>query len=78
MGDPETDDAALQAAIQGAEFTGDWSAVISLYIAAARKGAEDEAFNLTQAYIYALEAGDRRTVSLKARLVALRAEKPDP
>lgn len=65
----------FEAALRDAEFTGDWSAVISLYIEAAT--GEAEAFNLTHAYIHALEAGDARAPALKARLVALRAEIED-
>ncbi len=38
---------------------------------------EAEAFNLTHAYIHALEASDPRSGPLKQRLIALGAEVPD-
>lgn len=62
----------FEAALRGARHTGDWSAVISMYIKAAV--GEAEAFNLTHAYIHALEAGDARAGPLKQRLIALKAE----
>lgn len=62
----------FDAALGDAQQTGDWSAVISLYIGAAL--AEAKAFNLTHAYIHALEVNDPRAPGLKARLVALGSE----
>lgn len=67
-------------ALRMARATGDWSGVIDLYMKAAE--AEDapqgQAFYLTHAYVHALEAGDPRARDVKARLVALGAEIPDP
>lgn len=65
----------FEAALHGARQSGDWSAVISLYMGAAQ--GEGEAFYLTHAYVHALEACDARAATLKARLVALGAEVPD-
>ncbi len=64
----------MQAAIDEAERTGDWRAVISSYIGAAVEGSPGEAFYLTHAYVHALEANDPRAPDLKARLIALGAE----
>lgn len=65
----------FEAALHDARRTGNWSAVISLYTEAAQ--GEGEAFYLTHAYVHALEAGDVRANTLKARLIALGAEMPD-
>ncbi len=65
----------FDAALLGAQTSGDWRAVISMYIKAAV--GEAEAFNLTHAYIHALEMGDARVSALKLRLIALGAEVKD-
>lgn len=71
--------ARFEATLRGAQATGDWSAVISMYIEAAEGDAERdaEAFYLTHAYVHALEAGDARAMGLKARLVALGSDRED-
>ncbi|GAB5446481.1 hypothetical protein [Gymnodinialimonas sp.] len=65
----------FEAALRRARATGDWSAVITMYIDAAR--GESEAFYLTHAYVHALETGDTRARALKQRLVALGADLDD-
>lgn len=65
----------FEAAVRDAQASGEWTTVITLYIEAAIGAAE--AFNLTHAYIHALEAGDVRVEALKKQLVALGAEVAD-
>lgn len=62
----------FEEAVQRATWTGDWSEVITSYMAAAEGAAE--AFYLTHAYVHALEAADPRAPALKAQLVALGAD----
>lgn len=64
----------FEAARLRAEASGDWSEIITAYLNAAT--GEAEAFYLTHAYVHALETNDTRAPTLKARLVALRAEVP--
>lgn len=70
--------AALEAALLAAHAADDRRALIGLYAGAA-DGSDGIAasFYLTQAYVFALEAGDPRAAVLKARLVAKGAEVPD-
>jgi hypothetical protein len=70
--------AALDAALLVAHAAGDRRALIGLYAEAA-EAAEGvaAAFYLTQAHVYAFEAGDTRAPVLKARLVAIGADVPD-
>jgi hypothetical protein len=66
-----TDDAALAAA----HAARDAARVVTIYeAAAAGRGIDAAAFLLTQAWVYALEAGDRRATALQERLRALGAE----
>lgn len=74
----EKTDQWLTDLIHGAMFTGDWSAVITAYIHEADKGGPGESFYLTQAYTYALDANDPIVPTLRARLIALKAETEDP
>ena len=73
----------LDAALLAAHGQGDRTALVTLYIKAAdgvveaEAKAGAEAFFLTHAYVFALEAGDRRAAVLRARLVALGAEVPE-
>ncbi len=66
----------LDAALLAAHAAGDRERLITLYTAAsdATEG-EAGAFYLTHAYVFALEAGDARAADLKARLVALGADR---
>ena len=72
--------AELDAALLAAHVADDRGALISLY-AQASDGANDpvaRSFYLTHAYVFALEAGDRRSAALKARLVSEGAEQESP
>jgi hypothetical protein len=72
--------AALDAALLAAHARGDRAALVGLYADAAEAGAAgpaEAAFFLTQAFVFALEAGDPRAQVLKARLVSLGADLPD-
>jgi hypothetical protein len=69
------DRAALDAALLAAHDAGDKGALISLYAEAAAAGGPGAAFYLTHAYVFALEAGDPRTASLRQRLLAMGAER---
>lgn len=70
--------AALEAALLAAHARGDRTALIGLYADASEAAHTCEAaFFLTQAYVFALEAGDPRAPVLKARLVGLGADVPD-
>ena len=67
--------AALEAALLAAHARGDCDALVTLYAAAAdrmeRRGEIDATcFFLTQAFVFALEAGVERTAELNRRLVA--------
>ena len=67
----------LHAALLSAHGRGDRAALVGLYAQAA--GAADGAartFFLTQAWVFALEAGDSRAAALKADLVRLGADTP--
>lgn len=59
----------------------DAAALVTLYtLAADQAGSHDETvagFFLTHAYVYALETGDARAGSLRARLVAAGREAPE-
>jgi len=73
---PDGDDAKLDARLLAAHAKQDAHALVALYTAAAqrRQAAGDamgEAFFLTHAWIFALESGDDRADSLKARLATL-------
>lgn len=68
--------AALDLALIEAHGRGDGRALVGLYARAATDGARAgdaaaEAFFLTQAYVFALEAGDPAADDLHARLVRL-------
>ena len=70
-----SDDAALDAALIAAHEAGQTIELITLYTRAAdRLEAKDETdaacFMLTQAYVFALDAGDDRAGVLRTRLVA--------
>ncbi|MEM7487675.1 MAG: hypothetical protein AAF390_00980 [Pseudomonadota bacterium] len=61
-----------EAAIRDAHAAGDGRALVTLYLAAADALHDDErAFVLTQAWIYALEAGDARAGSVRDRLAEM-------
>jgi hypothetical protein len=62
----------LDAALRAAHRDGDGARLVGLCEQAARGPAE--AFWLTQAWVYALEAADPRAEALRARLRALGAE----
>ncbi|HBS50289.1 MAG TPA: hypothetical protein DEA05_09520 [Rhodobacteraceae bacterium] len=72
--------AALEARLLAAHAADDWAALVALYAEAAGATAVPDAagFYLTQAYIYALETGDRRAPALRARLAAMGRETPAP
>lgn len=63
---------ALDAAILKAHDAGDCAALIALYTKAAERAPDPAAagFFLTQAYIFALEAGATEAAALHARLLA--------
>ncbi len=67
---------SLDDALLAAHAAGDRDRLISLYAEAAdlHRG-EAAAFYLTHAYVFALEAGDARAPALKARLVAIGADR---
>jgi hypothetical protein len=72
----KTSASALDAALIAAHAAGDLSALVRLYAQAA-DGAEHgmaEAFFLTQAYVFALEAGSADAGPLLARLIDLGCE----
>jgi hypothetical protein len=61
-----------EGAILAAHAQADAGTLCDLYARAADRMAPDEAaFFLTQAWIFALEAGDARAGTLEARLVAM-------
>lgn len=68
--------ATLDAQVLAAHAAGDRAALAALYAKAAAMAPERdaEAFYLTQAYVYALEAGDSAAKTLHARLAALGRE----
>lgn len=70
----------LDAALLAAHAAGDTSALIDLYVKAsdAAETLDSEAFYLTHAYVFALEAGDARAQVLHAALVAKGREAPLP
>ena len=61
-----------------AHAAGDTDALIDLYHAAAKHADTEEArgFYLTHAFIFALEAGDPRSVELRAVLIDMGRESP--
>lgn len=63
---------ALDTAMRRAHARGDAGRLVGLCEQAATGASE--AFWLTQAWVYALEAGDRRATALQERLRALGAE----
>lgn len=69
------DRAALDAALLAAHEAGDRPALIALYTRAAEGDGPGAAFYLTHAYVFALEAGDARAMPLRARLLAMNAER---
>lgn len=73
MTPPDLDNALL-----AAHAAGDRAGLARLYVTAA-EGAEHDAasFFLTQAYVFALDAGDPAAPALRARLVALGRESAD-
>ncbi len=70
------DKAGLDAALLAAHVSGDRAKLVTLYAEAADAHAEAQAFYLTHAYVFALEAGDARAAALRERLVALGADTP--
>jgi len=70
----------LDAALLAAHDRGDTGALIGLYHQAAdATGDPDKAgFFLTQAYVFALEAGDARATTLRQALIDAGRETPDP
>ena len=67
-----TPDARLDAALLAAHEAGDGARLIGLYAQAAeRADAPARPFFLTQAWVHALEAGDRRAEALAAKLRAM-------
>ncbi|QUJ77496.1 hypothetical protein KDD17_05760 [Sulfitobacter albidus] len=61
----------LDAALLAAHAAGDRAALIALYTQAADAASGDAAaFYLTHAMVFALEAGDPRADTLRARLLA--------
>ena len=67
---------ALNDQLLAAHATGDQISMVRLYTQAGDQApsAEAAAFYLTQAYIYALDAGAPQALDLHARLVTLGAE----
>jgi len=66
---------ALDEALIAAHAAGNKTELVQLYTEAAEAAAgEAAAFYLTHAYVFALEAGDPRAASLRAALVAMKAE----
>ncbi|MEO0936851.1 MAG: hypothetical protein AAFY38_01710 [Pseudomonadota bacterium] len=63
---------SLAARLDAAVAAGDTAALITVYTLAAdqARDVDTACFLLTQAYVYALEAGDARAATLRARLVA--------
>ncbi len=61
---------SLQSRLLSAHAEDDRRALIGLYAEAAESAADEtaRAFFLTQAFVYALEAGDRRSDALRQRL----------
>lgn len=72
--------ADLDAALLAAHARRDAGALIGLYTKAgeAAQSADAACFYFTQAFIFALEAGDARALSLQARLHALGREDAPP
>lgn len=65
----------LDAQLVAAHAAGDPLTMVGLYGQAADEAAPAaQAFFLTQAMVFALEAGDRRAEALRARLVAMGCE----
>lgn len=66
----------LDQRLLAAHDRGDRDALIALYAEAADAAAAEDArgFYLTHAYVYALEAGDRRAPDLHARLKTMGRE----
>ena len=68
--------AALAARLDAALAAGDGAALVTLYLEAAARGGEAEAFHLTHARVHALEAADPREPAIRARLAAMGREDP--
>lgn len=71
------DRTALDTALLAAHDAGDRGALISLYALAAEGDGTGAAFYLTHAYVFALEAGDPRAMTLRARLLAMGADRAE-
>jgi hypothetical protein len=71
-------DRALDAALIAAHEAGDHAALVTLYTRAADRACDlnTACFQLTQAYVFALECDDARAPGLRARLVAHGRETP--
>ena len=69
--------ATLDARLLEAHAQGDRPALIALYLEAGETAQTEDAagFYLTHAYVFTLEAGDRRAPDIKARLVAMGRER---
>jgi len=67
---------SLNTRLLAAHHNNDRGALIALYQDAAQQAADENAqgFYLTQAYIFALEAGDPAADRIKSRLVALKRD----
>lgn len=76
---PPSDDAksALDKQLLEAHALDDRPALIALYLKAADTAKTEDAagFYLTHAYVFALEAGDRRVPDIKSRLVSMGRER---
>jgi hypothetical protein len=70
----------LDARLIAAHAAGDGARLAALYEEAAHAAAAEDArgFYLTHALVHALEAGSPRAAALRAALVALGREAPDP
>ncbi|KUJ80792.1 hypothetical protein AVO45_07105 [Ruegeria marisrubri] len=69
----------LDARLVAAHAAGDRAALADLYEEAADAASDEVAcgFYLTQAYVYALEAGLAKAAALRARLVRMGRETPE-
>ena len=68
----------LDARLLAAHAAGDRATLVNLYEEAANAAADETAcgFYLTQAHVFALEAGLAKAAALRARLVAMGREAP--
>lgn len=71
------DRSALDEALLAAHAAGDLHGLILLYVRAAEMEGPGATFYLTHAYVFALEAADPQSAALRARLVAMGAERDE-